>query len=140
MKVRAIKTAASECAVNNIKNMNSKKFDYGVSFEIPQEFIEKRNYMQSSSFLKDTHNIIMFNLIKDMMSYRDRIREQINEINKKYGTKFVQAINGFIRDKENLNNDFALNFDDVPSVNTNTETQYRVLRNVLLWTQAKGAK
>jgi len=96
--------------------------------------------MQSSSFLKDTHNIIMFNLIKDMMSYRDRIREQINEINKKYGTKFVQAINGFIRDKEDLNNDFALNFDDVPSVNTNTETQYRVLRNILLWTQAKGAK
>ena len=140
MNIRAIKTAESSAAVQRVKNLTSKKFDLGVSLEIPKEFIEKRAYMQSKEFLTDTHNKKMFNIIDDMMEFRDSIAQNIENMNKVIKGKFAQGINGFGRIKSELDEDFSLNFSNEQTIQTLEETQYRVHRNVLLFIESLNAR
>ena len=140
MNVRAVKTAESQLAVNRITQKINKNFDFGVSFEIPQEFAEKRKYMQSDEFIKDSHNKRMFDIIDDVMLFRDRIAKEIADINNVIRDKMAQAVNGYARVKDDLDKDYSLNFDDNETLHTPAQIQYRLLKNVLLFRQSLCAK
>lgn len=137
MNIRAIKTADAINAVNSIKMMTKKEVK-DVSLEIPNVFLEKRNYMQSDEFLKDSHNAKMFSIIDDMMIARDNIKNEISEINKTAKEKLVQAINGFKRYKKDIKKDNMLNFEDIPEFNSVNDNDYRILRNILLFSESRN--
>ena len=99
--VRQIHTTESLTAVNKIKSA-VKKEGLGLSFKTPQEFIAKRNYMQSDEFLKDEHNAKMLDLGELLGKLRDIIGEEIKERNKIAKDEIVQGINGFSRVKKYL--------------------------------------
>ena len=138
MNIRAIKTAESEASVNRIKKLVNHNFDYGVSFKIPDEFIEKRNYMQSDEFIKDKYNSKMFELIDNMMEYRDEIKKNIYVMNSVLKGKIVQAINGFSRLKDDIDKDFSKNFDNQPYLRIDIEKKYEIARSII--TRAKSCK
>jgi len=140
MNIKAINTAESSAAVQRVKNFTSKKFNLGVSLEIPKEFIEKRTYMQSNEFLEDSHNIKMFDIIDEMMELRDSIAQNIENMNAVIKDKFAQGINGFCRIKSELDKDFSLNFSNEQSIPTLEETQYRVHKNALLFIESQKAR
>ena len=86
--VREIKTPQAIAAVNRIKSLVKREPNKNWG-DIPKEFIEKRNYMQSDEFLNDTHNAAMFELgdafgrIYEMTNgIRKQIQEVREEINK----------------------------------------------------------
>lgn len=132
MNVMAVKTAESQHAVNAVMKTISKKFEYGVSIKTPDEFIAKRTYMQSDEFINDPHNKHMFNIINELMEYRDGIAKEISSINEALRDKLVQAINGYARFEKDLNNDYSLNFNSKETLETPTQIQYRMIKNVLL--------
>ena len=138
MNITAIKTADSVAAVNRIKNLSDKKFNLGVSLKVPDEFIEKRKYMQSDEFLKDEHNIKMFEIIDDLVRFRDEAAKEIQKMNKTLKDKLIQGVNGFARKESELKENPALNFDDTPSIQTEMQKQYMLSRNILLYTEAKN--
>ena len=140
MNVRAIKTVETKSAVNRIKNMTNHRFDLGVSLSVPKEFIEKRNYMQSDEFLKDEHNLKMFDYTDAMMSARDKIAAEIKEANKHISEKLVQAINGFKRNVKDIEKNPELHFDETPSYETMADNDYRVLKNILIYSESLNAK
>ena len=140
MNIIAIKTAESEAAVNRIKKSTTRKFDLGVSLEVPKEFLEKRNYMQSDEFLKDSHNSTMLFYIDELMKYRNEIAKEINEMNKTLKNKFVQGINGFARLKDEIEKNYSLNFDNELTINTNANKKYKVIRDILSPFKSKNLK
>ena len=133
MNVPEIKTVQSQAAVNKILKTRSKSFDYGVSFNVPKEFIEKRNYMQSDEFIKDAHNVMMLNMADDLMEFRNGIKQEISEMNVTLKGKLTQGINGFARMKADLDKNYSLNFDDEPSINTEPNRLYRLVRNIRMF-------
>ena len=135
----AVKTAESQHAVNAVMKTISKKFDYGISFKTPDEFIAKRTYMQSDEFINDPHNKHMLSIINKLMEYRDGIAKEIRSINEVLRDKLVQAINGYARFKKDLNNDYSLNFNSKETLETPTQIQYRMIKNVLLKKLAEKA-
>lgn len=140
MNVRAIKTAEAKAAVNRIKNAGSRQFNLGVSLEVPKVFIEKRNYMQSDEFLKDAHNEKMFKLADALMTYRDEIADVVQAFNLHFPEKYVQAINGFIRKKSEIDKDFLLNFKDEPVLLDISEEEYRKVRNIQFHLESEKAR
>lgn len=99
--VGSIKTQEAIQAVNKIKQATKREV-HDVNTNIPKLFAEKRNYMQSDEFLKDSHNVKMFGLIDELMKFRDEISKEIEEKNKIAKDKIVQGINGFSRIKNIL--------------------------------------
>ena len=140
MNVRAIATADTRVAVKKVKKTMSRSFDYGVSFRIPKEFLEKREYMQSRKFIEDIDNDKMFGIIDEMMKYRDNIKSEIDSINDVIRDKFAQAINGFARIKVELDNDYSLNFSEKETLKTPSQIQYRLLKQRLLPIISKHVK
>lgn len=132
MNVRAVKTAESQLAVNNVIKTISKKFDYGVSFKTPNIFIEKRNYMQSDEFINDPHNVQILSIIDGFIKYRENIAKDIQHINEAVRDKFVQAINGYARLKDDIDKDYSLNFNTKETLQTPAQIQYRLLKTILL--------
>lgn len=139
MNIRAIKTADSDAAVNSIKKTITKKFDYGVSLEVPKELIKKREYMMSDEFLKDHHNIRMFSLIDELMEYRDEISKDVAYMNMVLKGKITQSINGLLRLKAHLDANFSLNFDNEPNITSISQIQYKRIKQALLL-QSKRVK
>ena len=78
MEIRSLKATA---LINNVKNIRKiiKDDELGVSFNVPNQFIEKRNYMQSEAFLKDPHNIKMFELQDQLSNIQEQIISTANE-------------------------------------------------------------
>lgn len=70
--IRQIHTTESLAAVNRIKSA-VRKDGLGFSFDIPKEFLEKRNYMQSDEFIKDKHNDQMLALGEKLGIQREKI-------------------------------------------------------------------
>ena len=140
MNVRAIATADTLAAVNNVKKTMSRNFDYGVSFRIPEEFVNKREYMQSKAFINDADNLRMFSIIDEIMKYRDVIKKEIDSINDVLRDKFTQAVNGFARESSVLEKDYNINFNETETLKTPTQIQYRLLKDVLLPNLAKSIK
>ena len=136
MNVRAIKTADTEAVVSRIKRITKREVK-DISLEIPQEFIEKRNYMQSDEFLKDEHNERMFSIGEELMEIRDKIGHEVELLNKHTKEKFVQAINGFARKQEDLEKNNSLHFEEISQDFTNSDIEYRLWRNVLLHAEAR---
>ena len=128
MNVRAIKTPETTAIVGNIKRL-VKNEGLGLNYNIPKEFIEKRNYMQSDEFLTDPHNKKMFDLGEQLGVARDKIGEKIRVINERRGEKLAQAINGFTRLKSQLEAVPELNFNKVPYFNSLEENKYTKLMN-----------
>ena len=137
MNINPIHSAEARVAVDALKKSASKKFNYGVSFDIPKEFVEKRKYMQSEKFMKDSDNNKMLNIIDEMMKYRDNIKNDIDSINNVLRDKFAQAINGFARIKYELDNDYSLNFSETYTLKTPSQIQYRLFKQRLLPTVSK---
>ena len=132
MNINPIHSAEARVAVDALKKSTSKKFNYGVSFDIPKEFVEKRKYMQSKKFIEDSDNNKMLNIIDEMMKYRDNIKNDIDSINNVLRDKFAQAINGFARIKYELDNDYSLNFSETETLKTPSQIQYRLFKQRLL--------
>ena len=132
MNVRAITTAETRAAVDMVKKTTTKNFDYGVSFTVPDEFVKKREYMQSEAFMNDADNVRILGIIDEVMKYRNEIRKEIDSINDVLRDKFKQAINGFAREASALEKDYSLNFNEKETLQTPTQIQYRLLKNVLL--------
>ena len=139
MVVRAIGSADAYAAVRNVKKSVSKKFDLGVSLKVPKELAEKREYMQSKEFLNDVHNERMFDVIDEIMKYRDEIGKEIDMLNNRFNGKLVQAVNGYARIKSVLKLDYTQNFSNNLTISTEIETQYKLLKNILLKTLSKNA-
>ena len=136
MNVRAIKSAEAEAAINRIKRITRKEVK-DVCHEVPQEFIEKRNYMQSDEFINDEHNKKMLELGDDLFVYRTNIGNELKMLNSRMGNKFVQAINGFVRLKSDIEKDFFLNFEPTPVIYTPSEEPYRLIKNIQIFSEIK---
>ena len=140
MNINPIHSAEARVAVDALKKSASRKFNYGVSFGVPKEFLEKREYMQSRKFIEDIDNDKMFGIIDEMMKYRDNIKSEIDSINDVIRDKFAQAINGFARIKVELDNDYSLNFSEKETLKTPSQIQYRLLKQRLLPIISKHVK
>ena len=138
MNVRAIKTAETNAALVRVQKMSTKKFDLGVSLEVPKEFVEKRNYMQSDEFINDAHNRKMLELGDDFYTLRCKVADEVKMLNQRMNNKFVQAINGFVRQKKDIEKDYYMNFEDIPVVYTPSEAQYRIVRNVQMYAASRN--
>lgn len=132
MNINPIRSAEARAAVDALKKSTSRKFDYGVSFDIPKEFIEKREYMQSKEFIKDLDNDRMIGIIDEMMKYRDSVKKEIDTINGVIRDKFTQAVNGFARLTHELDKDYSLNFSETETLKTPSQIQYRLFKQRLL--------
>ena len=139
MIVREIKTPQAISVVNKIKS-SIKKDGLGLSFDIPKEFVEKRNYMQSDEFLKDEHNVKMFEYGQELGKLREKIAENIAEHNKTSKEELVQGINGFARIKKYLDKNFKMNFSEIQTFHTSTENQYSILRKFKIGNASREAK
>ena len=72
MKVRAIRTDATDKIVNQVKS-STKREIFDIDSSIPDTFVQKKKYMQSEEFLNDPHNKKMFEYIDKLMICRDNI-------------------------------------------------------------------
>ena len=138
--VREIKTLQSISAVNRIKNLVRKEPNKNW-VDVPKEFVEKRNYMQSDEFLKDEHNIKMFDFGEKLGELREKIKQEIidsNQFAKK--EELTQGINGFARIKKYLDQNNKMNFSDVQSFHTPYENKYAILKKFKIGNLAREAK
>ena len=123
---RADHTRNSVIAVQRILDMTKKRtITYKDVVSNPsKELLSKKEYMQSDEFLKDPHNIKMFDIIDKLMMIRDKIASQIAVSNKANEEELVQGINGFARVKKDLLADNKLNFDNYPSFIDSADAEY----------------
>jgi hypothetical protein len=128
MNVRAIKTAESQNAVNEIK-MITKREVVNISTKVPKELVQIRMYMQSDEYIKDTRNRMFYNIVNDMMNCRDNIVNEINDINTVLKGQAVQGINGFLRLQKEIAKDFNINFDNEPTIHTMFQSKYKQLKD-----------
>ncbi len=126
MNVRAIKTAESQNAVNEIK-MITKREVVNISTKVPKELVQIRMYMQSDEYIKDTRNRMFYNIVNDMMNCRDNIVNEINDINTVLKGQAVQGINGFLRLQKEIAKDFNINFDNEHTIHTMFQSKYKQL-------------
>lgn len=98
---------------------------------VPQEFNEKRLYMQRDEFLKDKHNQEMFSLSDKLMAVRDKIANLIEEHNSaKQKGELIQATNGFSRIKKYLDVNKKLDFADSIGLTT-ADAEYKIAKSKL---------
>ena len=129
MNTRAISTAESRSAVNNIKSM-VKRTGLGLSFEPSAESKAKKIYMQSDEFLHDPHNEQMFTLFDVLICLRDKITKNIQEMNTSTKDVVVQGINGFARKKSELDANPQLNYAEYQTFFSPTDNLYSKIKNV----------
>ena len=139
LAVGQIHTINSLKAVSRVESAVRKE-GLNLSFDIPREFIEKRNYMCSEEFLNDTHNVKMFGLIDKLVELRDKISSGIVERNKTSKDEIVQGINGFSRVKKYLNLNYKMNFSENQTFHTPEENEYWILRQFQIYNLARQAK
>lgn len=140
MNIRAIKSVEAQAAVDRIKKMTKREVK-DFSTDIPKEFLEKRIYMQSDEFLKDEHNVKMFEFGEQLGELREKIGKEINESNKSAGKdELVQGINGFARVKEYLDTNYQMNFSDLRSFHTPNENRYAILKKFKIGNLAREVK
>ena len=139
--VREIHTKDSLAAVNRIKSA-VRKDGLGFSFDIPKEFLEKRNYMQSDEFIKDSHNAQMLNLGEKLGELREKIGINVRERNKTPYAKdeIVQGINGLSRIKKYLDINPKMNFSKTATFCNSDEIAYSILKDYKIGNLAKQAK
>jgi len=98
MMVRQIHTIESLAAVNRIKSAVRKE-GLGLSFEVPQNFVEKSIYRQGDEFLKDEHNVQMFKLGETLGLQREEIAKEIERHNRISQSKREQCVSGYAKIK-----------------------------------------
>ncbi len=137
--VGSIKTQEAIQAVNKIKQATKREV-HDVNTNIPKLFTEKRNYMQSDEFLKDSHNVKMFGLIDELMKFRDEISKEIEEKNKIAKDKIVQGINGFSRIKKYLDINPKMNFSNIQTFHSSAENMYGIIQKYHIGNEARRIK
>lgn len=94
---RADHTRNSVVAVRRILNMTKREVITlkDIVSNPSEELLSKKEYMQTDEFLKDSHNVKMFNLIDKLMYFRDKFLGK----NVKENSDFVEEYN-VIRKKD----------------------------------------
>ena len=139
LTVGSIKTQGAIDAINKIKQLTKREV-HDVNTSVPKLFVEKREYMQSDEFLKDSHNENMFYFIDKLMVLRDKIAQEIEEKNKTAKDKIVQGINGFSRIKKYLDMNPEMNFSDTPTFQSPVENEYRMMKKYFLGNESRSMK
>ena len=139
LTVGSIKTQGAIDAINKIKQLTKREI-HDVNTSVPKLFVEKREYMQSDEFLKDSHNEKMFDFIEKLMELRDKIGLEIEEKNKTANDKIVQGINGFSRIKKYLDTNPKMNFSDMQTFHSPVENEYGIVKKYLIGNESRSMK
>ncbi len=134
IKLVGYKTPAAARMLHNMK-VSTKRVCLTFDDIIPkasEDLKAKRTYMQSDAFLKDEHNVKMFNLYDRLIAARDKIAENIRLNNSKPNAEIqVQGNNGYARIKKYLDINPKMNFSNKPSFQDKENNEYSLARTLI---------
>ena len=134
IKLASYKTPAAARILHNM-NVSTKRVCLTFDDIIPkasEDLKAKRTYMQGDVFLKDEHNVKMFNLYEHLIAARDKIAESVRLNNAKPNAEIqVQGANGYSRIKKYLDKNPKMNFSNTPTFHDKANNEYSLARTLI---------